>query len=70
MPLYRVLLRATASAEIFVNCSSPDEAKSIAEGAWSPKLHTFGVDPKVTAIKTSNVSQNLEDPTAWRIEEW
>ena len=50
MPKYKVELQAIVTATVWVECSDENEAQSIAENAWTPRLDGSCIDPTILAI--------------------
>ena len=72
MPKYKVELRASVTATVYVKCSEESEAESIAEHAWRPTCDTggnAGIDPTIEAIYDYEVDRHAESTQAFSVEQ-
>lgn len=68
MPKYKVELRATVTATVWVECSDETEAQSIAQNAWHPTLSTAGIDPTVEVVYDYDVPMHADDIAVIQVE--
>lgn len=66
---YKVQLQAVVNATVWVECSDEQEAKSISERAWIPRLSSACIDRTVDEIYNYDVGTYADNAKVVNVEQ-